>query len=164
MVFKVALFCVVACLVQQSLASCYLPKPPSCSCRSGKVIEKISYNPIAIRPTSISSNCVSIDIPNYGGSLAVSSIGPISPSGIAIATDLDLSGDVVLSGELPFLSAVAFEGQFATRDSVPVAYGCGDYVGITEQIGGIAGSGSCVRGNIGARSYGSSYLGCGCKY
>ncbi|XP_063370802.1 chorion class B protein PC10-like [Cydia amplana] len=161
MAYKAALLCVVACLVYQPLAGCYLPKPPSRS--SGKVIEKISYNPIAIRPTSISRNCVSIDIPNYGGSLAVSSIGPISPSGIAVATDLGLAGDLVLSGELPYLSAVAFEGKFDTSGAVPVAYGCGDYVGITEQIGGIAGSGSYVR-NIGASSYGSSYLGCGCKY
>ncbi|XP_061726203.1 chorion class B protein PC10-like [Cydia pomonella] len=192
MAFKVALLCVVACLVQQSLASCYLPRPSSCNAgkvivkeideisykqipirpkSTGKVIvkeieeiEKIRYNPIAVRPTSISSNCVSIDIPNYGGSLAVSSVGPISPSGIAVATDLGLAGDVVLSGELPYLSAVAFEGQFATSGAVPVAYGCGDYVGITEQIGGIAGSGSYIGGNIGASPYGSSYLGCGCKY
>ncbi|XP_061726233.1 chorion class CB protein PC404-like [Cydia pomonella] len=139
MSFKAALLCVVACLVQL-----------------------ISYNPI--RPTKYLSNSASIDVASYGGALAVSSIGPISPSGIAVATDLGLAGDVVLSGELPYLSAVAFEGQFATAGAVPVAYGCGDYVGITEQIRGIAGSGSYIGGNIGASSYGSSYLGCGCKY
>ncbi|XP_063391204.1 uncharacterized PPE family protein PPE62-like [Cydia fagiglandana] len=170
MAFKAALLCVVACLAQQSLAGCGCSsgrvivkeideisyKPISIRPQSaGRVIvkeeiDKISYNPIAVRP-SISSNSLSIDVPSYGGSLAVSSIGPISPSGIAVATDLGLAGDLVLSGELPYLSAVAFEGSFDASGAVPVAYGCGDNVGITEQIGGI-GSASLVGGNLGSAS------------
>ncbi|XP_063631615.1 chorion class CB protein M5H4-like isoform X2 [Cydia splendana] len=163
MAFKAVVFCVFAVLVQQSFAGpYYLPKSSSCGCSSGKVvvkeiekIEEISYKPIAIAPKSYSSNCVSIEIPNNGGSLAISSIGPIAPSGIAVATELGLAGDLVLSGELPYLSAVAFEGKFDTNGAVPVAYGCGDCVAITEQIGG----------NVGSGSYSLSALGgCGCKY
>ncbi|XP_063370701.1 chorion class CB protein M5H4-like, partial [Cydia amplana] len=118
-------------------------------------IEEISYKPIAIAPKSYSSNCVSIEIPNNGGSLAISSIGPIAPTGIAVATELGLAGDLVLSGEVPYLSAVAFEGKFDTSGAAPVAYGCGDCVAITEQIGGNVGSGSYSLSSLG---------GCGCKY
>ncbi|XP_061726427.1 chorion class CB protein M5H4-like [Cydia pomonella] len=163
MACKAVLFCAFAVFVQLSLAGpYYLPKSSNCGCGSGKVnvkeiekIEEISYKPIAIAPKSYSSNCVSIEIPNNGGALVISSIGPIAPSGIAVATELGLAGDLELSGELPYLSAVEFQGQFATSGAVPVAYGCGDCVAITEQIGGSVGSGSYSLSSLGR---------CGCKY
>ncbi|XP_061726813.1 chorion class B protein PC401-like [Cydia pomonella] len=83
-------------------------------------------------------NCRSISIPNSGGALNIQAIGPVVPSGIAVATDLVLSGDLDLSGTLPYLSAVAFEGQFDTTGSTPVSYGCGDCVAITKQFDGFS--------------------------
>ncbi|XP_063631616.1 chorion class CB protein M5H4-like isoform X3 [Cydia splendana] len=159
MAFKAVVFCVFAVLVQQSLAGpYYLPKSSNCGCSSDKVIvkeiEEISYKPIK----SYSSNCVSIDIPNNGGALAITSIGPVTPSGIAVATDLGLAGDLVLSGELPYLSAVAFEGKFDTSGAVPVAYGCGDCVAITQELGNPSG----VNANINSGS--SKIISCGCGY
>ncbi|XP_063391639.1 chorion class CB protein M5H4-like [Cydia fagiglandana] len=98
---------------------------------------------------SYGCSCQSIEVSNNGGPLSVTSVGPIAPSGIAVATDLGLSGDLDLSGALPYLSAVAFEGQFDTSGTAPVSYGCGDSVAITQQIGG-------------SSSTSSGYYGCGC--
>ncbi|XP_063391273.1 chorion class high-cysteine HCB protein 13-like [Cydia fagiglandana] len=111
MVFKVTVICAFAFLVQ-SIAG------QNCGC-----------------------SCQSISIPSSGGALNIQAIGPIVPSGIAVATELGLSGDLDLSGALPYLSAVAFEGQFDTSGSAPVCYGCGDCVAITQQIGGSSGCG-----------------------
>ncbi|XP_063391357.1 chorion class CB protein M5H4-like [Cydia fagiglandana] len=83
--------------------------------------------------------CRSITISDNGGPLAITSIGPIAPSGIAVATDLGLAGDLDLSGALPYLSAVAFEGQFNTNGTAPVSYGCGDCVAITQEVGNPSG-------------------------
>ncbi|XP_063370697.1 chorion class CB protein M5H4-like [Cydia amplana] len=85
--------------------------------------------------------CQSISIPSSGGALNIQAIGPVVPSGIAVATDLGLSGDLDLSGALPYLSAVAFEGKFDTSGSAPVCYGCGDCIAITQEIGGSSGCG-----------------------
>ncbi|XP_063391406.1 chorion class high-cysteine HCB protein 13-like [Cydia fagiglandana] len=111
MVFKVTVICAFAFLVQ-SIAG------QNCGC-----------------------SCQSISIPSSGGALNIQAIGPIVPSGIAVATELGLSGDLDLSGALPYLSAVAFEGQFDTSGTAPVSYGCGDSVAITQQIGGSSGCG-----------------------
>ncbi|XP_048002438.1 chorion class high-cysteine HCB protein 12-like [Leguminivora glycinivorella] len=111
MAFKVAVICAFALLVQ-GIAGQY------CGC-----------------------SCQSISIPSSGGDLLITALGPVTPSGIAVATDLSLSGDLDLSGALPYLSAVAFEGQFPTSGSAPVCYGCGDNVAITQQIGGSSGCG-----------------------
>ncbi|XP_063631633.1 chorion class CB protein M5H4-like [Cydia splendana] len=121
MAFKAVVLCAFAVLVQSIAAQ------RSCGC-----------------------SCQSIEVSNNGGPLSVTSLGPIAPSGIAVATDLGLSGNLDLSGTLPYLSAVAFEGQFDTSGTAPVSYGCGDSVAITQQIGGSS-SGSS-----------SGYYGCGC--
>ncbi|XP_061726847.1 chorion class CB protein M5H4-like [Cydia pomonella] len=117
MAFKIVILCAFAVMVQTIAAQ------RSCGCQ-----------------------CQSITLSNNGGPLAITAVGPITPSGIAVATELGLSGDLDLSGALPYLSAVAFEGQFDTSGSAPVSYGCGDSVAITQQIGGIS----------------SGYGGCGC--
>ncbi|XP_048002444.1 chorion class CB protein M5H4-like [Leguminivora glycinivorella] len=93
-----------------------------------------------------SCTCQSVEVSNNGGALIVNSAGPIAPSGIAVATDLGLSGTLDLSGTLPYLSAVAFEGKFDTSGTAPVCYGCGDSVAITQQIGGSSGSSSNLYG------------------
>ncbi|XP_048002377.1 chorion class CB protein M5H4-like [Leguminivora glycinivorella] len=114
MAFKTVVLCVVALMVQSIAAQ------RGCGCQ-----------------------CQSISIPSSGGDLLITALGPVTPSGIAVATDLSLSGDLDLSGALPYLSAVAFEGQFPTSGSAPVCYGCGDSVAITQQIGGNSGYSSC---------------------
>ncbi|XP_063631366.1 chorion class CB protein M5H4-like [Cydia splendana] len=96
----------------------------------------------SITGQSCGSNCRSISIPSSGGALNIQAIGPIVPSGIAVATELGLSGNLDLSGALPYLSAVAFEGQFDTSGTAPVSYGCGDCVAITQQIDGFSNCGS----------------------
>ncbi|XP_063544737.1 chorion class CB protein M5H4-like [Cydia strobilella] len=106
-----------------------------------------------------SSDCKSIVISNSGGEMLITALGPISPSGIALATELGLSGDLNLSGELPYLSAVEFQGQFDTRGSTPVSYGCGDCIAITQELGNPSG----VNANINSGSKIVSCCGCG-KY
>ncbi|KAI8441351.1 hypothetical protein MSG28_014970 [Choristoneura fumiferana] len=89
-------------------------------------------------PAPSCGNTVSVS--NNGGSLIVTSVGPIAPAGIAVATDLALAGDLGLSGTLPFLSAVAFNGQFPTAGSAAVSYGCGDgNIAITQELGNPSG-------------------------
>ncbi|XP_061726500.1 chorion class CB protein M5H4-like [Cydia pomonella] len=105
MAFKFVIFCTSAFLVQSIVT-----QSTNCGCRS-------------------------ITISDNGGAFAITSIGPIAPSGIAVATDLALSGDLDLSGALPYLSAVAFEGQFNTNGTAPVSYSCGDCVAITQEVG-----------------------------
>ncbi|XP_048002386.1 chorion class CB protein M5H4-like [Leguminivora glycinivorella] len=91
--------------------------------------------------------------------MAITSLGPIAPSGIAVATELGLAGDLELSGELPYLSAVEFQGQFDTSGAAGVAYGCGDCIAITQEIGNPTG----VNANINSGSKVVSVCGCG-KY
>ncbi|XP_063370710.1 chorion class high-cysteine HCB protein 12-like [Cydia amplana] len=92
-------------------------------------------------------SCNSVTISKSGGDFLVSSVGPISPSGIAVSSDLGLSGDLKVNGELPFLSAVKFSGEYDTKGSACVDYSCGKCgeVAITSVKGG-------------------SSCGCGCKY
>ncbi|XP_061726201.1 uncharacterized protein LOC133531825 [Cydia pomonella] len=78
----------------------------------------------------------SLDVPSNGGTFLVTSVGTIVPSGIGVATDLSLGGELEVSGVLPYLSAVAFEGQFDANGAAAVEYGCGDCVAITEEIRG----------------------------
>ncbi|KAI8441354.1 hypothetical protein MSG28_014971 [Choristoneura fumiferana] len=128
MTFKIVVLCAAAFLVQ-SIA--------------GQACGRISL------PAPSCGNTVSVS--NNGGSLIVTSVGPIAPAGIAVATDLALAGDLGLSGTLPFLSAVGFNGQFPTAGSAAVSYGCGDgNIAITQEIGNpsgqnaASGSGLCV--------------------
>ncbi|XP_073964729.1 chorion class B protein PC10-like [Choristoneura fumiferana] len=135
MTFKVVIFCVSALLVQsiagQSCGRISLPAP-SCG------------------------NTVSVS--NNGGSLTVTSVGPIAPAGIAVATDLGLAGNLDVSGALPFLSAVSFEGSYPTNGAASVSYGCGDgNIAITQEMGNPSGKNAFSGSGL---SIGS--LGCGC--
>ncbi|KAI8441369.1 hypothetical protein MSG28_014986 [Choristoneura fumiferana] len=76
-----------------------------------------------------------------GGSFIVNSYGPVAPSGISVSAYSDLIGDLAVSGQLPFLSAVAFDGAFQNTGKASVAYGCGDgNIAIQEIIGAKPGS------------------------
>ncbi|XP_063631368.1 uncharacterized protein LOC134802662 [Cydia splendana] len=137
MAFKVVILCAFALLVQSiSGQSC------GCSCGSGRSggysssgsIGSVSYS------SSISGNSISIS--SSGGDLPITSVGPISPSGIAVSSDLGLSGTLDVNGQLPFLSAVEFSGKYDTSGSACVDYSCGSCgnVAITSVQGG-SGSG-----------------------
>ncbi|XP_048002364.1 chorion class CB protein M5H4-like [Leguminivora glycinivorella] len=145
---KVVIICALAFIGQ---AIC---NPTCCKIGSSKLIS----SPKLISSGYSSGKCESIVISNSGGDLLVTSIGPISPSGIAVATELDLAGDLELSGELPYLSAVAFDGSFDTRGSAAVSYGCGcgDNIAITKVIG------NSNSGNANLRSGSSNIYSCGC--
>ncbi|XP_061726811.1 chorion class CB protein M5H4-like isoform X2 [Cydia pomonella] len=141
MVSKAIIICTLA-FIGQAISG------PNCNIAiSPKLASSSSYS---------SGSCQSIVISNDGGELLISSIGPIAPSGIAVATELGLAGDLELSGELPYLSAVAFEGQFDTSGSASVSYGCGDSVAITQQIGNPSGA------NANIKTGSSKRISCGC--
>ncbi|XP_063391391.1 chorion class CB protein M5H4-like [Cydia fagiglandana] len=142
MISKAVIICILAFIGQAiSVPSCY------------KAISSKLANSSKL---ASSGSCQSIVISNSGGELLITSIGPISPSGIAVATELGLSGDLDLSGELPYLSAVEFQGQFDTSGAVPVSYGCGDCVAITQEIGNPSGA------NANLKSGSSKIISCGC--
>ncbi|XP_063544386.1 chorion class high-cysteine HCB protein 13-like [Cydia strobilella] len=151
MAFKVVILCAFALLIQSiSGKSC------GCSCgsgRSGKYISSGSIGSVSSSSSgsigSVSSSSSisskSISVSNSGGDFLVTCVGPISPSGIAVSSELGLSGDLNVNGELPFLSAVEFSGQYDTKGSGCVDYSCG----------------TC--GNVAITSVqGSSGCGCGC--
>ncbi|KAL0859064.1 hypothetical protein ABMA27_010911 [Loxostege sticticalis] len=69
-----------------------------------------------------------------GGPLLVTSISPIGPSGLAVASENGIEGVLTVTGQLPFLSAVAFEGGLPTAGSGVASCGCGNgEVGIVSE-------------------------------
>ncbi|XP_028171184.1 chorion class CB protein M5H4-like [Ostrinia furnacalis] len=69
-----------------------------------------------------------------GGPLAVTAISPIGPSGLAVASENAIEGNLLVTGQLPFLSAVAFEGALPTAGSGVATCGCGSgQVGIVSE-------------------------------
>lgn len=108
-----------------------------------------------------------IGYPNLGaigtsGPLAVSTISPIGPSGLAVASENEIAGTVLASGTLPFLSAVAFEGALPTAGSGVATCGCGNgAVGIlSEGFPGPIGGCGCGASAI----YPGPYYGRGAVY
>ncbi|CAG9784773.1 unnamed protein product [Diatraea saccharalis] len=59
------------------------------------------------------------------GPIVVTSISPIGPSGLAVASENVIEGILNVSGQLPYLSAVAFEGTLPTSGSGVATCGCG---------------------------------------
>ncbi|KAI8441366.1 hypothetical protein MSG28_014983 [Choristoneura fumiferana] len=111
-------------------------------------------------PAPSCGNTVSVS--NNGGSLIVTSVGPIAPAGIAVATDLALAGDLGLSGTLPFLSAVAFDGQFPTAGSAAVSYGCGNgNIAIIQEMGNPSGNNAASTSQSGLSVSQLATCGCG---
>ncbi|RVE44740.1 hypothetical protein evm_010592 [Chilo suppressalis] len=68
------------------------------------------------------------------GPLVVTTISPIGPSGLAVASENVIEGALLVSGSLPFLSAVSFEGALPTAGSGVATCGCGNgAVGIISE-------------------------------
>ncbi|XP_022115615.2 chorion class B protein PC10-like [Pieris rapae] len=61
-----------------------------------------------------------------GGGFAVTSSSPISPNGVSLISENAIEGPLLVSGEIPFLGAVALEGTLPTAGSGGVAYGSGN--------------------------------------
>ncbi|XP_063370796.1 chorion class CB protein M5H4-like [Cydia amplana] len=141
MISKAVIICTLA-FIGQAISG-----PSSYKAISPKLASSSSYS---------SGSCQSIAISNSGGDLLITALGPISPSGIAVATELGLAGDLELSGEVPYLTAVEFKGQFDTSGSAGVSYGCGDCVAITQELGNPSGANANINS-------GSKIVSCGCS-
>ncbi|KAI8441364.1 hypothetical protein MSG28_014981 [Choristoneura fumiferana] len=153
MVFKAAFF-FVSVLFIQVLILVRVIMLFSCSLSLDRTVVVSTYQAAARGAISGGSSSVS----NNGGSLIVTSVGPVVPSGISVASALDLYGELAVSGGLPFLSAVAFDGQFPTSGSGSVSYGCGDgTIAITQETGNPYGN-NAASGGLTASQLG----GCGC--
>ncbi|XP_053621326.1 chorion class B protein PC10-like [Plodia interpunctella] len=71
-----------------------------------------------------------------GGVLPITSVGPVVPAGLNVLSDNAIEGVVLVNGQLPFLSAAAFEGALATAGSGASSCGCGNGdIGVVSQTG-----------------------------
>jgi hypothetical protein len=69
------------------------------------------------------------------GPLLVTSSSPLYPGGLYVTSENTLEGNVLVSGALPFLSAVGFEGSLPTAGSGAATCGCGvGNVGIINEL------------------------------
>ncbi|XP_032525508.2 chorion class CB protein M5H4-like [Danaus plexippus] len=102
-----------------------------------------------------------------GGGLAINSYSPIAPTGVSMNSENMYEGPLAVSGAVPFLGAVALEGNLPTGGAGAVAYGCGngnvamlseDYAGASFGAGlagpaygynGLGGSLALEAGNLG---------------
>nr|XP_032525099.1 chorion class B protein PC401-like [Danaus plexippus plexippus] len=96
-----------------------------------------------------------------GGGLNVQTSSPFAPGSLSILSENQIQGPVEVSGTLPFLSAVAFEGSLPTRGSGEVLYQCGNgRVGILEENNQISAINSGILGgNSGILGGNSGILG-----
>ncbi|XP_031770366.2 chorion protein ERB.1-like [Galleria mellonella] len=60
-----------------------------------------------------------------GGTFPVTSFSSIVPNGITIVSENTIEGPIAVFGQLPFLSAVAFEGTLPSEGASTAACGCG---------------------------------------
>ncbi|CAG9573477.1 unnamed protein product [Danaus chrysippus] len=120
-----------------------------------------------------------------GGGLAINSFSPIAPTGVSMNSENMYEGPLAVSGAVPFLGAVALEGNLPTGGAGAVAYGSGngnvamlseDYAGAGYGAGlagaaygynGLAGPLALEAGNLGPaygyNNYNGARLGgCGC--
>ncbi|CAB3223140.1 unnamed protein product [Arctia plantaginis] len=69
-----------------------------------------------------------------GGGFAVTSMSPISPTGISVVSENAIEGPLSITGQLPFLGAIALEGALPTAGAGAINYGCGNgAVGIVSE-------------------------------
>nr|XP_049697508.1 chorion class B protein Ld34 [Helicoverpa armigera]XP_049697533.1 chorion class B protein Ld34-like [Helicoverpa armigera] len=120
--------------------------------------------------------------PTSGGSLPVSSLSSIAPTGLAINSNNVYEGALSVAGELPFISAVALEGVLPSGGAGAVSYSCGNGVTAIESIApagayggagaygaasasGLAAGYGLGSGAIGLAGRGLGYgaRGCGCR-
>lgn len=64
--------------------------------------------------------------PSSGGGFAVTSMSPISPTGITLVSENAIEGPLSITGQLPFLGAIALEGALPTAGAGAINYGCGN--------------------------------------
>lgn len=118
--------------------------------------------------------------PTSGGGFLTTSFSPISPTGIHVVSENAIEGGLFVIGELPFLSAIAFEGALPTAGAGGINYGCGDGAtgivseGITPAYAapaaGVApgrfgyGAGNAGPAFAGSRGTGFGYNGLGAVY
>ncbi|CAK1548916.1 unnamed protein product [Leptosia nina] len=90
-----------------------------------------------------------------GGGLAITSSSPISPNGVSLISENAIEGPLAVSGEIPFLGAVALEGALPTAGSGGVAYGCGNgnVAILNEDIGAYSPYGAYAPGIAAAPAY-----------
>ncbi|XP_053621420.1 uncharacterized protein LOC128681502 [Plodia interpunctella] len=71
-----------------------------------------------------------------GGVFSVTSVSPIVPSGLSVFSDnLLIEGPLTVTGQLPFLSAVAVEGALPSSGQGVAGCGCGDgNIGIVNEL------------------------------
>ncbi|CAK1548918.1 unnamed protein product [Leptosia nina] len=117
-------------------------------------------------------------VPNYGGSyqyqngldltslsasntcgLSVTSSSPMTPGNLAITSENVIEGPVSVYGQLPFLSAVAFEAAVPSYGYGTVGYNCGNgNVAILSE--GSSGYGASSYNGIGRPGSTSGWCGC----
>ncbi|KAJ8707182.1 hypothetical protein PYW08_011316 [Mythimna loreyi] len=73
-------------------------------------------------------------IPTSGGGLPVSSFSAIAPSGLSVTSENAFEGALSMSGELPFVSAVALDAVLPSAGAGAVSYSCGNGVTAIESI------------------------------
>ncbi|XP_059062594.1 chorion class CB protein M5H4-like [Achroia grisella] len=68
-----------------------------------------------------------LDITSFstGDVLPINSFSPIAPAGITVVSQNTIEGPLAVVGQLPFLSAVAFEGALASEGAGAAGCGCG---------------------------------------
>ncbi|XP_045526946.1 chorion class B protein M2807-like [Pieris brassicae] len=79
----------------------------------------------------------SLSASGCGLPMTTRSSSPIAPGVLSITSENVIEGPVSVYGQLPFLSAVAFEGSIPTHGYGGVSYGCGNgNVGILSETSG----------------------------
>ncbi|XP_026755573.2 chorion class B protein B.L1-like [Galleria mellonella] len=90
--------------------------------------------------------------------LPVFSFSPIAPTGITVVSENIIEGPITVAGQLPFLSAVAFEGALPSEGAGAAGCGCGN-----GNIGIISESYEPIPPALGGLGYGKG-LGLGAGY
>ncbi|KAL0859048.1 hypothetical protein ABMA27_010895 [Loxostege sticticalis] len=68
------------------------------------------------------------------GPLTLTSISPIGPSGLAVASENAIKGNLGVIGQLPYLGALGLEGRLPAAGSGLATCGCGDgNIGIVKE-------------------------------
>ncbi|KAM3956123.1 uncharacterized protein ACR2FA_009912 [Aphomia sociella] len=86
-------------------------------------------------------NYINLASVSGGGVLPINSFSPIVPAGLTVVSENAIEGPLAIVGQLPFLSAVAFEGALASEGAGAAGCGCGTSgnIGIvSESYGPIA--------------------------
>ncbi|KAM3956119.1 uncharacterized protein ACR2FA_009907 [Aphomia sociella] len=74
---------------------------------------------------AVTTNYLDLTSVSSGGVLPINSFSPIVPAGLNVVSENAIEGPVGIFGQLPFLSAVAFEGALASEGMGAAGCGCG---------------------------------------